>query len=83
MEKGNIIQRKFFLGVISDDYLKGIIKKKIKSREGLKRLLEKFIKKKIRNPENKLKTLPHTKLIDLFIQFDLLSLEEELGYHEQ
>jgi len=83
MEKGNIIQRKFFLGVIPDDYLKGILKKKIKPREELKKLLEKSLNKKIRNPENKLKTLPHTKLIDLFIQFNLLSLEEEKHYFLQ
>ncbi len=83
MEKGNIIQRKFFLGVIPDDYLKGILKKKIKSREELKKLLENFFKKKIKNPENKLKNLSHSKLTDLFIQFNLLTIEEEKHYFLQ
>lgn len=48
MEKGNIIQRKFFLNVIPSDYLKGIIRKKIKSKDELKKLLEQFLKKKLK-----------------------------------
>lgn len=82
MEKGNFLQRKFFLGVIPADYLKGILKKK-KSKEDLKKLLEKFLNKRIKNSKNTLKKLSHSKLIDLFIQFDLLTIEEEKYYFLQ
>lgn len=83
MEKGNIIQRKYFLEAIPDDYLKSIVRNKIKTNEERKKLLERILNKKIKNPDNKLKNLSHSKLIDLFIQFNLLSLEEEKKYFLQ
>jgi hypothetical protein len=83
MEKDNIIQRKYFLEALPDDYLKGIVREKIKAKEERKKLLERILNKKIKNSDKSLKNLTHSKLIDLFIQFNLLSIEEEKNYFLQ
>jgi len=83
MEKGDINKRKFFLEVIPAEYLKIIVKNKIKNKEERQKLFEKILKKKIKNPDITLKNLSHSKLIDLFIQFNLLSVEDEKKYYLQ
>jgi len=51
--------------------------------EEQKKLLETVLNKKIKNPANSLKRLPHSKLIDLFIRFNILTVEEEKNFFLQ
>jgi len=77
MEKGVSIQRKLFLDVVPEEYLKGILKKKGYSNEKLKKMIETILKKKIKNPEDKINKLSHSDLVNIFINFNILSFEKE------
>ncbi|MHA1195334.1 MAG: hypothetical protein ACTSRH_02420 [Promethearchaeota archaeon] len=67
---------KFFLDVVPKEYIIGIIKKKSYSKNILKKMLEEITNKKIIDPESSLQNLSRQALIDLLIEFHIISLED-------
>jgi len=77
MEKGQEIQRKLFLEVVTDDYLKGILKKKGIPDDKLKQMIGTISNKKVINLKSKLKNISHIKLVQLFVEYEILTIDEE------
>ncbi len=77
MDKGQLIQRKIFLDVVPDEYLRGIIENKKYSDENLKNMIGTIINKKVKDIKSKIKSLSHSNLVDLFVNYNILKLEEE------
>ncbi len=70
-------QRHFFLNVVPDSYLIGILNKKNYSKQELKKKYLKVFKKEVENPKQRINNLPHYKLIEFFIICNILSISEE------
>ena len=76
MSQEKIRQKNFFLSVVPGSYLIGIIKNKKYPRDELKAMLEFISHKKIINLKSSLNNLSYQILIKLFIEYEILTLEE-------
>jgi hypothetical protein len=71
------LQRSFFLSVVPHGDLLGNLKRKKIKTEKLKEKYSELFGKEVKNPIKAIEKLPHYKLVNFFIKFKILSIEEE------
>ncbi len=76
MSQEKIKQKELFISVVPGGNLLGVIKNKKYPRDELKDMLELISHKKVINLTSSLNNLSHSNLINLFIEYEILTLEE-------
>jgi len=83
LSQEKVRQIKFFLDVVPDEYLIGIIDNKKYAKNELKKMLEIATNKKVVNPKKVIRNLSHQDLINLFVEFEIIPHEDAKNYYLQ